>query len=321
MKKLIYLFYTAVILTGITASAQTPRIRFELKGLYPEGTVFNPKNNLFYVSSVIDGRIGTVDMQGNYKVLYQDKSLKSTYGMKIDPKKNYLWVCVSDGNYSNYSDSSTFKKMGRVIALDLSSGEKVADIDLAKLYSGKHFVNDLTIDPAGNLYLTDSFSPVIYKVDASGKATVFAQNDAFKGEDVALNGIVYHSGGFLLVDVGSSGALYKVDLKDPSMVTRVKIDQLFPGADGLLLNADGTLTMVQNKSVDKIFQLSSTDNWQSAKVKAATSGEDRFQQPSTVTSANGKTYVLNSKMNELADPTKRPSKEFSLQVAEFKPVP
>jgi hypothetical protein len=47
----------------------------------------------------------------------------------------------------------------------------------------------------------------------------------------------------------------------------------------------------------------------------------RFQQPSTVTTANGKTYVLNSKLNELADPVKRPSKEFSLQLAEFKPMP
>jgi DNA-binding beta-propeller fold protein YncE len=252
------------------------------KGLYPEGTVFNPKNNLFYVSSVIDGRIGTVDMQGNYSVFYEDKAMKSTYGMEIDPKTNQLWVCVSDGNYSRFSEPGTFKKMGRVIALDLSSGKKVADIDLAKLYEGKHFINDLTIDPAGNLYVTDSFSPVVYKIDAAGKASVLVLNEAFKGEDVCLNGIAYHSNGFLLVAMGSAGAVYKVDLKN-SMVTKVKIDHLFPGADGLLMNTDGTLTLVQNKSVDKILQLPSTDNWSSARIKAATSGGDRFQQPSTVT--------------------------------------
>lgn len=321
MKKLFY--YMIVMLLAITANTygQTPKINFELKGLYPEGTVYNPKNDLFYVSSVIDGRVGTVDRKGNYKVLYADKSLKSTYGMKIDIKANRLWVCVSDANYSNFSEPATFKKMARVIALDLASGKKVADIDLAPLYPGNHFINDLTLDPAGNIYVTDSFSPVIYKIDLAGKPSILTQNDAFKGEDIALNGIVYHTGGFLLVDVGNSGAVYKVDLKNPASVTRVKMTQLFPGADGLLLNADGTLTLVQNKSVDKIFQLTSTDNWQSAKVKAATSGEDRFQQPSTVTMANGQTYVLNSKLNELADPTKRPSKAFSLQVAEFRPVP
>jgi hypothetical protein len=168
--------------------------------------------------------------------------------------------------------------------------------------------------------VTDSFSPVVYKIDAAGKASVLVLNEAFKGEDVCLNGIAYHSNGFLLVAMGSAGAVYTVDLKN-SMVTKVKIDHLFPGADGLLMNTDGTLTLVQNKSVDKILQLPSTDNWSSARIKAATSGGDRFQQPSTVTTANGKTYVLNSKLNELADPVKRPSKEFSLQLAEFKPMP
>ncbi|MBL4675049.1 MAG: gluconolaconase [Mucilaginibacter sp.] len=320
MKRNSYFFVILLVISGFAVQAQTPRIDFGHKGLYPEGTVFNSKNNLFYVGSVTDGRIGSVDMQGQDKVIYEDKNLKSTYGMKIDPKTDRLWVCVSDANYSEHSEPATFKKMGRVIALDLKSGRKVADIDLSNLYAGPHFINDLILDNAGNIYVTDSFSPVIYKIDKNNKASIFAQSDLFKGEDVALNGIAWHHDGYLLVDVGSQGALYKVMINDPRQISKVKTDQLFPGADGLLLNTDGSLTLVQNKSVDKIFQLISTDNWASAKTKAATSGADRFQQPSTGTVANGQTYILNSKMNELADPVKRPSPAFSLQVAEFRPV-
>lgn len=309
----------AVSITTLTM-AQTPRIKIPVKGLYPEGVAYNPGNGKFYVSSVIDGTIGTVDAGGKYVKIYEDKSLKSSYGMKVDAKRNRLWVCVSDGNYSKFSDSATYKKMGRLIALDLISNKKVADIDLAKLYNGNHFINDMAMDNAGNIYVTDSFSPVIYKVDAGGKAIVFAKNDMWKGEDVGLNGIAFHSQGFFLVADGRAGALYKVSLKDPSQITKVKIDQFFPGADGLVLGDDNTLALIQNKGVDKVFQLESTDGWQTANVKAATAAADRFQQPSTGTMFNGKLYVLNSKLNELADPTKKPSIEFSIQEAVFKPV-
>jgi DNA-binding beta-propeller fold protein YncE len=321
MKLNSHIFLAAMVLFSASLLAQTPRIKFEVKGLYPEGTVFNPKKNVFYVSSVIDGTVGMVDMQGNYTRLYEDKSLKSTYGIKIDPKQNRLWVCVSDANYSNYSDSASFKKLGRLIALDLETGKKVADIELANLFKGKHFINDMVFDGSGNLYVTDAFSPVIYKVNAAGKASIFVNNDLFKGEDVGLNGIAYNPQGFLLVDDSRTGSVYKVDLANPKNIKKVNINNFFPGADGLIMQDANTLLLIQNQGVDKVFKIESTDNWATAKIKAATGGEDRFQHPSTGTIANGKVYVLNSKMNELADPTKKPSKEFSLQVAEFKPVP
>lgn len=308
------------LLFVINSVAQSPQIKFTMPGLYPEGVTYNSKNSLFYVSSVTTAAIGTVDMKGNYKPFYEDNSLKSTYGLKIDPNQNRLWACVSDANYSKFSDSATYKKSGRLIAIDLASGKKVQDIDLSKEYKGKHFINDMAFDAEGNIYVTDSFSPVVYKINKEGKASVFAQSDWFKSEDIGLNGIAYHPQGFLIVNNNSRGALYKIDIKDPKNVSRVKVKNLFPGADGMLFNAAGNLILVQNKSVDKIHQLTSTDNWQNAEVQASTAAEDRFQQPSTTTLVGNQVYVLNSKMNELADPIKRPSKEFSIQLAEFKPA-
>ncbi len=319
MKFLSKIITAAIVFLTVAAVAQTPRITFKAPFLYPEGTAFNAQKNLFYVSSVKTGTIGTVDQSGNYKVFYQDQSLKSSYGMKIDTKNNRLWVCISDANYSDFSDPSTFKKMARVISLDLNSGKKVQDIDLSNLIPGKHFANDLAYDPQGNIYLTDSFSPVIYKVDAKGKASIFAESELFKGEDVGLNGIAFHPQGFLLVDDTRAGALYKIDIRDPKKITKVKINEFFPGADGLLLDDQQNLILVQNQT-DNIFKLSSTDGWQNAQVTAATSVTDRFAYPSAVVQSAGKLYVLNAKLNELADPTKPKSIEFSLQLVEFKPV-
>jgi hypothetical protein len=49
--------------------------------------------------------------------------------------------------------------------------------------------NDLTFDTAGNIYITDSFSPVIYKVDTDYKVSILIQDPAFAGEGFNLNRI------------------------------------------------------------------------------------------------------------------------------------
>jgi sugar lactone lactonase YvrE len=259
-------------------------------------------------------------MMGNYKIVYQDTTLKSTYGLKVDTSNQLLWACVSDANYSKYSSAQTFKKVARLIAVDLASGKKVKDIDLANLKNGSHFINDITFDDQGGLYATDSFSPVVYKIDKDGKASVFAESELFKSEDIGLNGIAFDRRGFLIVNNNSAGALLKIDVKDPKVISRVKIKNFFPGADGMLFDKEGNLILVQNKSVDKIFKITSSDGWQTAKVLGATAAEDRYQQPSTNTVVGNDVYILNSKMNELSDPVKRPSKQFSIQKAIFNPA-
>lgn len=308
------------LITGMACLGQTARINFEAPDMYPEGVAYDEEGNRFFVSSVRTGTIGTVDPKGTYTVFYADSSLKSTYGMKVDAARRKLWVCSADANYSKYADSATFKKMSRLIGLDLASGRKTDDIDLSTLVPGRHFANDLALDNNGNIYITDSHSPVVYKVDASGKASVFAQSDWFKGQDVALNGIVWSPRGYLIVANGSDGNLYKIDITDPRRITRIRQKTFFPGADGLLWDKDGNLVLVQNEGVNKVFQLSSPDNWQSAEVKGATATNDRFHYPSTATAQKGMLYALNAKLSELSDPTAQPSKEFSLQAVRFLPA-
>lgn len=294
------------------------KLEFEASKVYPEGVTYDAGSDIFYVSSVTEGTIGKIDKSGKYQVFYKDSTMKSSFGMKIDAKRGRLWVCIADPNYSRFSDSATYKKMSNVIALDLKTGKKVAVIDLAKLIPGKHFANDLTLDQNGNVFVTDSYAPVIYQIDSKDKVSIFSKSDLFKSGDIGLNGIVYHPKGFLLTVNNGNGTILKVDLKNPTEVQRVKAEQFFPGADGLILNNENNLVLIQNKGVNKVFEISSADNWKTAKVIASTKVEDRFQNPTTSTIAANKIYILNSKMNELADSTKNPSNKFSLQVANLK---
>ncbi|MEJ1239856.1 gluconolaconase [Chryseolinea sp. T2] len=318
--KTIALLYSITMLSCFIISegnAQIKRISFVAPKVYPEGIAIDAKANVAYVSSVRTGSIGVVDAQGKYSEFYSDPGLKSSFGMKVDEKRNLLWVCVGDPNYSRFKSPDTFKKMARIVAFDLSSRKKVKDIDLSGLHEGNHFLNDLAFDNAGNVYITDSFSPVIYKIDTRDKPSVWAMNDLFKSKEVGLNGIAVHPAGVLLVAHNTDGAILRVDMKDPTRVQRVKLAAFFPGADGMSVDSDGNLIVVQNKGVNTVFKLSSTDKWMSAKVTGRTAPEQLLQNPTTLSWNGTELFVLNAKLNELSDSTNKPSDEFSFQKVEF----
>ncbi|KLT63596.1 SMP-30/gluconolactonase/LRE family protein [Pedobacter sp. BMA] len=323
MKKHHYIAIAALLVTGCRVLQPNPseRINFTAEDTYPEGIAFDKQRSLYYVSSARLGTIGKVSPAGIYSTLYTDNSLKSSYGMKVHPDGKRLYVCVGDANYSKFTSPDTRAKMARLLIIDLETGRKLSDINLADLKPGKHFPNDLTFDDAGNAYITDSFAHAIYKIDAAAKATLLVSDEKFVTEGVGINGIAFHSAGFLIVDNSATGMLYKVPLSNPKNVELIKSDQFFLGADGLLLNAPDSLTIVVNGGNDKIFKLSTNDEWKTSKLSATTLIADRFTYPATVTLNGNHVWVMNARFNELVDSNSVPAKQFAIQKAVFKPVP
>jgi len=316
--------YTTVIIAAFYSCVSvgpTQRINFSAPDAYPEGIAYDSAANVYYVSSARTGTIGRVTPEGAYTVLHADTGLKSTYGMKIHPDGKRLFVCASDANYSRYTSPDTRYKMMRLLSIDIASGKKLADLDLSDLYKGKHFANDLTFDNKGNIYLTDSYSNAIIKVDAAGKPSVFCKSPVLKTEGIGLNGIVYHPDGYLLVSSTGKGVIFKVNVSNPQDVQQVRSSMYFIGADGMLLNDRNTLTLLVNGGNDKIFKLKTEDNWASVKPAATTLIIDRFTYPATATFNGDDTWIMNAKFHELNDSTAIPSKIFSIQKAVFKPIP
>lgn len=128
--------------------------------------------------------------------------------------------------------------------------------------------------------------------------------------------VFYHAGGVLLVDNCNTGRVYKVDIADPQKVQKVKIDQYFLGADGMLLNEPNKLTVVVNGGNDKIFQLTTEDNWSSAKLAATTLAANRFTYPTTATMSGDDIWIMNAKTSDLQDSTALPAKIFAIQLAQ-----
>lgn len=320
MKKLLI----SILFVGCAAALPdqpTTRIEFDSPEMYPEGIAYDSNSDVYYVSSARLGSIGKVTPQGAYTSLISDPSFKSSYGLKIHPDGKRLFACISDANYSKYTSPDTRKKMARLIGIDLATGRKTDDIDLSRLVPGEHFANDLAFDAQQNAYVTDSFANVIYKITPGGQASVFSDHPLFKTKGIGLNGIVYHPAGYLLTVSSGTGTIYKVDLSNPKNVTKVMTEQFFVNGDGLLLNSADKLVVVQNGGSDKIYELTSQDNWASAKLTASTLLADRFTYPATATKAQDKVWVMNAKFSELTDSTGVPSRKFAIQHARLMPLP
>ncbi|WP_165903682.1 SMP-30/gluconolactonase/LRE family protein [Hymenobacter gummosus] len=243
------------------------RITVPQAALHPEGIQWDENNRRFLVSSRTRGRIGTVTDDSVYTQLADDPRLISTIGLNLDAGRNRLLAAVSDAGVNpSRTSATTLRKLAAVAIFNATSGALTSFVDLGGLRPvyPQHFANDIAVDAQGNAYVTDSFAPVIYKIDLQGTASVFLENAQLSGGTAfGLNGIVYHPDGYLLVAKANDGALFKVPISNPTGFTRVTTAQNLTGADGLLLFDNQTLLVVAG-SQGTVYRLSSTDAWTNA---------------------------------------------------------
>ncbi len=286
-------------------------ISFNKAALYPEGVDYDAKNNRFLVTSLHEGIVGEVKDDGSYNVVFQDPNMVSAIGIRIDAARDRVLVCNSDPGASIHTKPENQGKLAGLAIFQLSTGTLVTYLDLGKLGEGGHFCNDIAVDAAGNAYVTDSFSPIIYKVDAQNNASIFLKNDRFKGEGFNLNGIVV-SGDNLIVAKYNEGVLFKVPLTDPEKFTQVNVTQSMAGADGLVLTPDGQLLVIANLETNKVFKLTTADNWVSATVAGTADTGPVF--PTTGVLRGGQLYALHAMLHILFNPeTKEHIAQFEIR--------
>ncbi|HET9503257.1 MAG TPA: gluconolaconase [Hymenobacter sp.] len=296
------------------------QVNFTQAGLYPEGTQYDDAGGRFLVSSQTAGRIGQVKDDGSYAQFADDAQLISTIGLRLDVPRNRLLVAVSDPGYNTArTTSATLRKLAAV-AIFNASGAKTGYVNLGALRPAyaAHFANDIAVDAAGNAYVTDSFAPIIYKIDAQGTASVFLENSALGASSgsFGLNGIVAHPDGYLIVAKSDEGALIKVPLSNPANFTKVNTTGLvLTGDDGLQLTDNNTLLVVCNAQ-GQVYRLSSTDGFATVNRTGSFATGSVF--PTTLARRNGtESYVLYSYLNALQVNQNPPVSQFSLTKVGF----
>lgn len=287
-------------------------IQFIAEKNYAESLSWSARKKRFFVGSVTHGTIGTVTPDGKYAPLIHDEQLVSTVGILVDDSRNTVWAANADPGVGDRTQAATKGKLAGIAKYDETTGKRLAYYDLGALSGGSHFANDLTLDEQGNAYVTDSFAPIIYKIDTAGNATIFAQNKLFNdAEGFNLNGIAYHRGGYLLVGKSNSGDLFRISISDPTNVQPVKLPEPLKGADGFNLFDGDHLFVVINQGIDKIVELVSTDDWKTAKI--AREVKSAKSMPTAATKVGDSVWVLNSRLDNLFDPKAEKVNDFVLQ--------
>jgi sugar lactone lactonase YvrE len=307
-------FSKMLLALAFTITANAQNISFNSKELYPEGIAYSKRQNVFFVSSLHYGKIGKVTTKGVYSEFIVDKDLVSTIGIHTNEKLNLLYVCISDPGVAVSTTAATQMKLAKLIAYDLTTGKRKFVADLGALNTtGGNFANDVDFDSAGNAFVTNSASAIIYKITSSGKASIFATNENWQKEGFNLNGVVCHPDGYLIVAQSNTGELYKVNLKNPLDITKVKAAEIL-GADGIFLNGKNELIVISN-SKKEVYQLNSTDGFASAKVLKTAPTVMNF--PTTGIVVDKKYYVLNAKLDEIFNPNAPKTSDFLIQEIKF----
>ncbi len=172
----------------------------------PESVFFDSKNNVLYVAN-IDGQPGQKDGNGSIgkigldgKIIEVDwvSGLNAPKGMGVH--NNTLWVA----------------DLTELVAIDIASGKVTQRVPV----EGSQFLNDVTVDNNGIVYVSDSRTKKVHRIE-NGNPTVWLDN--LQGP----NGLLYHDKQLYVLD---NGGMYKVE-KNKSLTKMA--DGMVGGTDGV----------------------------------------------------------------------------------------
>jgi len=322
--------FIIITLISVTSALATPSkggnfpdsITIKNLAQNPEGIEFDKKDNTFLLSSLNALPISKVSLDGSFKAFSSgEKFPLSSAGLQIDAKRNRLLVAGFNGT-ELFDNNPATKGTAHLRIYNLETGVIEKDINLSSLApdASAYFANDIAVDNEGNVYISDWYAHIIYKVDLEGTPSVFWTNDT--GIASGPNGLDYHPDGYLLVSilnvnekfVYADYGLVKIPVNDPKSTKLVEISNSgYTGFDGMVINAKGNVVGVTNNGTspggNMFIELSGENDWKSAKVinsKAITASTTLAITP------DNKQYVINQ------DFSNDSAKTWTIERIEFK---
>lgn len=215
--------------------------RIEEKGLIHEGIAFDQYGENFYVSSVRERKIFQV-LAGEKSLRFSkiDDGLWGVFGMKVDANRRILWVCT--GTVPEMAGfNSNAKKQTGLFKYDLEE-EKITGKYLLE-DSGEHLFGDLALAANGDVYLSDSFSPSIYRLqNGADSLEIFIQDERWGSPQ----GITFSTDENYLFIADYLSNIYRIDLNSREILELPHPENaIVSGIDGLYFHK-GDLLAIQN---------------------------------------------------------------------------
>jgi gluconolactonase len=227
------------LITAAPLAAQQPRIITGLK--QPESVAIGPGGKV-YVSETGEyekANDGFISILEGGKLRRFTSGLDDPHGIKwyrnhlfVSDNMGIVWRIDSAGNPERFVDATDFPR-------------KITNL------------NDLEIDSAGNLYISDSGDwegrgGVIYRITQDKQISVVL-TDEDDWRLVSPNGVLLDGASKLLVVDYTTGILFRIDLRGGPK-TMEKLAAGFGAADGLVRDAKGRL-IITNYTAHKVYVL------------------------------------------------------------------
>jgi len=232
----------ALLLTACSHNNKViPKWKFTKDIKNPESVYFDVEKNLIYVANV-DGagdkkdKLGHISLftgEGKHLNSHWIKGLNAPKGMRS--YKGKLWVTDID----------------KVLKIDQES----AKIETTYLIPNAKFLNDIAIDRNGIVYVSDTLSSKIHKIN-NNLVTTFVSGNQYESP----NGLLIHGNKLIVAPWGLTtdwstrklGRLYAIDLgtKAITYISKKPLGNL----DGLELNKDGNF-LVSDWVAGKIYEV------------------------------------------------------------------
>ena len=203
-------------------------------GLIPEGMAYDARGKRWFVSSVRTGEILVVSPAGEVKT-FADVPW-GVFGMAVDSKRGVLWATTAALPQVEEFRAED-KGKSALLRIDLATGRVLETLRAAD--EAEHHFGDVAVAADGQVYVSDSGSPVIFRVVPSGLEPFL------RGPFESMQGIA-PAGNVLYVADYSKG-LFAVDLRTRDVhPLRVPPNASLLGVDGLYFVNGRTLVGTQN---------------------------------------------------------------------------
>jgi sugar lactone lactonase YvrE len=275
--------------------------KIEEPGLLATGMTFDATTGDFYIASARGRKILRRAKDGKVTDFVreaQDGFLCGA-GLAIDAPRNLLYASTSGAPFMKGAQKEDDGRAG-LFAFNLKTGETVRKVWLAG-DGRKHFLNNLAVDRAGNVYVSDSLNSGIY----------LWRRDASALEEIAPPAMFEGSQGLALSDdektlfVGDFvEGLWALDL---ATKTKRRIpapaDAYLVGMDGLAKVKDGFVTVQLQVRPHRVVRLHLDPQWQRVvSVEVLESNHPEYDAPIQGTIAEGAFWYVADSQLETLDP-------------------
>ena len=209
---------------------------------WPEGVDYDPVTGSYFLASVRHRTVAELRRDGSLRYLWypDQRDLGAILGVRVDRKRHVLWATTSGiPQAEGYLPADS--TIAALLEIHIDDGAIVRRWSLPPVPGG-HVLGDLAVGPDGDVFLTDSNQPVLYRLRSGGDTLEHFTHPLFR----SLQGLAPSPSGRDLYVADYSHGLLRIELSSHS-VRRVadapRSTSL--GCDGLVWDR-GAIVCVQN---------------------------------------------------------------------------